>query len=68
MSTQSIIFFKKIWNSKNSSIWVMENKLHPIKKMKETKSYYRFTLEEPDKGKKYFTKNMTRGIKLIMSY
>ena len=58
MTIQSILFDKKIWSPKSSSVWLMEHKLHPIKKMHETNNYYRYRLLQPDKTKKYTTYNI----------
>ena len=68
MPVQSIIFDKTIWSPKSSANWLMEHKFHPIKKMRETKHFYRFRLQAPDKEKRYTTQHIGNGIKFIISF
>ncbi len=62
---QSIIFEKDMFTTKKANRWLKKNKISPIKKVHETKNYYRYRITEPDFDY-YITKQLSDGIKLVI--
>jgi hypothetical protein len=62
---QSIIFNKDLWTPQRAVKWLMDNH-HKVLKIDETKHYYRFRQTQPKKGDTYYTKDIGKGIKLII--
>ena len=67
MTIQSIIFDKNIWSLTRAKHYLLYHNLHPIKEMHETDHYYRFRLEQPRTHARYITKQIAKGLKIIIS-
>lgn len=65
---QAIIFDKNYWSLKQANSFIHLHDFKPIKKMHETKNYYRFRLEEPNKRYRYRTKEVFPGVKFIFRF
>lgn len=65
MEIQAIIFDKIHWNPIDASLWLTSHNFKPIKRVHETKNYYRYRIREPN-YKEYVTKSISPGIKLIL--
>ena len=56
MTIQAILFKKKYWTAKRARKFLKENGFEPIKRVHETKNYYRYRLVEPDDESNYITR------------
>lgn len=63
---QSVIFDKYFYTEDEAEEWLEERNLMPIKPVHETKNYYRFRINPPDKRKRYRTITESNGIKLVV--
>lgn len=67
MDIQAVIFARSDWTTKDANNWLRYYSLKPIKRVHITKNYYRYRLATPQVGKKYRTRNLNNGIKLIIT-
>lgn len=65
MQTQAIIFDKKYYDSTKAQSWLKKHKYSPIK-VHTTEEYIRFRIREPIKYKRFITKDIKKGIKMII--
>lgn len=65
MSIQSVLFNRKKWDILKSVEWLQKNKL-VHSKVDITTNYLRYRQFTPKKGDKYITKNLGKGIKIII--
>jgi hypothetical protein len=63
---QAVLFDKHIWPLELTESYLKLHNFHPIKKVHETKKYYRYRLHKPSKSGRYFTKKLNNGILLII--
>jgi len=72
MGTQSVIFNKKNFTLGQAKSWIKRNKFkqsyrnYNNKKPEETKHYWRFRQEAPNKYKKYYMKKVKTGVFYVM--
>jgi len=62
---QSIIFNKKYYYPNDTKEVLNNLKIKPIKDIHETKNYYRYRINNPNKDKKYRTYDTGYGIKIV---
>jgi len=67
MYVQSILIPKRFFTLRKAVQWVQNND-YIVKKVDETNDYYRFRQRQPNKKKKYMTKQIGNHIKLIIQY
>lgn len=65
LNIQSIIFNKNNYSEQEAIKWLKYNKFK-YKKIDETKNYYRFRQQPPNKQYNYRTKTIKKGLRLII--
>jgi hypothetical protein len=65
---QSIYFNRSIWNKSKSRIWIKSNGFRPMKPAHATTTQIRYRISNPDKYKKFITKNIGDGIYLVFGF
>ena len=63
---QAVLFQKERWKPEDTVDWLLDHGFLPIKKIHETKRYYRFRLRKP--GGTMRTKKITDSIKFIIQF
>ena len=64
---QSVLFSKDMYNKSYANKWLKRNKYIPIKKVDETKNYYRYRISEPN-YKYYRIIDFDIGIKAVLGF
>ncbi len=67
-SVQSIIFNKNYWSLPQIKQWLRYHRFRPIKKVHETKNFYRYRLQNPSNFSRFITKKLPDNIELIIGY
>lgn len=65
---QSVLFDKKIWEPAPSNNWLKHHHLEPIKKVHITDDYLRYRINSPKKYKRFRTKRLSCGIKVVLGF
>jgi len=63
---QSILINRYMFSERDAYSWVFDHGYYPLKEH-TTDHYYRFRLSEPNPRARYVTKEITPGIKFILS-
>ena len=66
MQVQSVLVPRKHFLKKSAQAWVRRHG-YLVLKIDTTTNYYRFRQLIPDPNKKYITKKLTNGVKLVIS-
>lgn len=61
---QAILFNKKFYTLNTAKKWLNEHSYIPIKPAHETDNYFRFRMNQPEKGR-YYTVSISPGILLV---
>ncbi len=65
---QAVIFEKKKWKKKKINEYLEKNDLKPLKEIHETTNYYRQRIRDPKQFKKFITKDLSGGIKVVIGF
>ena len=68
MLIQTVLFANKDFTIKKARSWLKKHGLKSKGKVDETTNYLRFRQMTPQKGWKYFTKNLAEGIRVVLTY
>lgn len=63
---QAVIFKKRYWDSKKARNWLSKNKIKPIKPVHKTLNYLRYRIRNPKIFKRFFMKEISPSIKLVI--
>jgi len=67
-SKQAVIFDKsKGWNEKLAHKWLKEHHLQPIERVRKTKNFLRYRLEQPKKNERFRLMDFGHGIKSVIA-
>lgn len=64
---QSILFDKHKFTTSEARKWMKKHGFKPIKRVDETKAFYRYRQTDPDKYK-YFRMKVTPDIKFVLGF
>lgn len=65
---QAILFDKSNWDLPMAKRWVREHGFRPRKEVHETRKFFRFRLQNPDKYSRLRTKVLSDGIEFVIGY
>jgi hypothetical protein len=65
MNIQAIWFYKKKYTPISSLQWLIKNDIKPIKSIHYGKKFYKYRINKPQKGKKYYSKYIMPGVLFI---
>lgn len=62
------VLFPINWSSKDCRKWLKTHRLEQIKRSHQTDNYRRYRIKDPSDFKKFITKELKDGVKLIIGY
>jgi hypothetical protein len=65
---QSVLFEKKYWTLRSAADWLVRHNLWQIKKVHETKNFYRFRLHEPKNYKRIRILKTKKHLGLLIGF
>ncbi|HXS59230.1 MAG TPA: hypothetical protein VN703_00260 [Candidatus Sulfopaludibacter sp.] len=65
---QSIIFNKDYWTKSEARKWLLTHFFLPIKKVHETKNYYRYRIKDPNKFNYFITRRLKNNMELVIGF
>lgn len=65
---QAVLFDKDMYNTSKARYWMKSHDIQPIKRVHETKRYYRYRINDPKDFNRFRTKLIDSGVKFIFGY
>jgi hypothetical protein len=65
---QAIIFDKKYYSAKKAKQWLKDYDIEPLKRVHKTKNFLRYRINMPELYKRFTTKKIDEGIKIVLGW